>query len=143
MLVSAYELVQRQQVLLAKQAAITGPKSIMLMFQFLVNRKQEHVYGVYLSSRYAVIATKLLYKGSIDSVSFEVRDLLYYNIRYQSRYVIVVHNHPSGEVTPSKEDIILTQKMKLAAEMFSVVVVDHIIVARSGYYSFKETGNML
>lgn len=142
-LVAAFELCKRQQAYISTHSIVNGPHSVELLFQFLVKKKQEHVYGVYLSSRYAVIATKLLFKGSVDSVAFEARDLLYYNIKYQSRFVIVVHNHPSGDSSPSKEDITLTQKLKLAAEMFSVVIVDHIIIARTGYYSFKESGNML
>lgn len=64
-------------------------------------------------------------------------------LRLSASAVVVVHNHPSGEVTPSPQDIETTQKMKQAAEVLEIILQDHIIIGRECYYSFMENGKIL
>ena len=64
-------------------------------------------------------------------------------LRLSASAVVVVHNHPSGEATPSPQDIETTQKMKQAAEVLEILLQDHIIIGRECYYSFMEHGNIL
>lgn len=122
---------------------IATPKSLAETYSFLTSKKQEHVYGVYLSSRLAVVKDILLAKGSTDYVLLEPRDVFYYAVRFRCRNIAIVHNHPSGDPTPSKEDVEQTKRLKAGASLLNVSIIDHVIVSTRGYYSFKEAGSVL
>ncbi len=122
---------------------IATPKLLAETYSFLTSKKQEHVYGVYLSSRLAVVKDVLLAKGSTDYVLLEPRDVFYYAVRFRCRNIAIIHNHPSGDPAPSKEDIEQTKRLKAGASLLNVSIIDHVIVSTRGYYSFKEAGGVL
>jgi DNA repair protein RadC len=128
---------QQLPTLLAK------PSEIVKRFSSLVNKKQELVYGIYVDSRLRVVSEQLLAKGTTDAVYIEARDILYYAIKYRTRRFMLVHNHPSGDPTPSRADIDLTKNVSEAAAFFQAELLDHVIIAKQGYYSFREQNVVL
>jgi len=138
-----YELLLRQQNQKYSIPCFTTPKALAEQFHRLVSKKQEYVYGIYLSPRLTIVHTELLTKGTTDSVAIDVRDVLYFGIKHRVRHIVLVHNHPSGIPTPSPEDTEITKKIVAAANLLSMQLLDHIIVAQTGYFSFKESTSML
>jgi len=140
-----FELVRRYYTL--DKAGIRIPASPELLidqvFPSLARKKEEYVYGLYLSTRLTLIRKKLLTKGTIDFVVLEPHDVYYYAIKYRSRNVIIVHNHPSGNSSPSKADYNLTERLWKSAKILGVNLLDHIIVAKNGVFSFKNEGGVL
>ena len=78
--------------------------------------------------------------GALDSTALNPREVLNPAIRRSAAGIILVHNHPSGSPDPSAEDIAGTARIKTAAELVGIRLLDHIIIAESGYFSMKEQG---
>lgn len=70
------------------------------------------------------------------------REVFLLAVKYEAVYIILLHNHPSGDPTPSKEDIMVTKRMKEAGELLGVTLMDHIIIGDNRYISLKEQGTI-
>ena len=79
--------------------------------------------------------------GSIDNVNVHPRDVFREAIKLNATYIIVMHNHPSGDTHPSKEDVIMTERLVQTGELIGIKVVDHIIISCESYYSFYDIMN--
>jgi len=105
----------------------------------LENLKEERFVCLYLDLKSKVIASKTIAIGGISSTSLDLKKALKWGIKYSSNYLIFVHNHPSGDPAPSKEDINVTiEAMKIAKE-FDFTIVDHIIIGKNKYFSFLDS----
>jgi len=138
-----YELLLRQKTENIPSLRYTTPAALVELFRHLQNKQQEYVYGVYLSPRMHIVHTELLTKGTTDSVLIDARDVLYFGIKFRSRQVVLIHNHPSGDPKPSNEDIEQTKRIVSAAELLTMKLIDHIIIAKEGYFSFHESTSVL
>jgi DNA repair protein RadC len=98
---------------------------------------------VMLDSKSRVIRTKLVSVGSIDSTVVEPREIFREAAAGAAASIIVFHNHPSGDPTPSANDLVLTARLIHAGEIMGIHVVDHIILADQCYYSLLESGDAL
>ena len=76
--------------------------------------------------------------GSIHKVTVDYHDILKWALRHSSNHIVVCHNHPSGDPTPSKEDILFTRNLMEKANSFAISIVDHVIIGKNKYYSFLE-----
>ena len=108
----------------------------------LFDEKQEHFYCVYLDSKKKIIANKLLFKGTVDRSLVHPREIFKEAYLLSASSIVCVHNHPSGNVSPSKEDIFLTKMLREIGNLMGVEVSDHIIVGKEEYYSFFENGDI-
>jgi len=81
-----------------------------------------------------------VYKGSVNTSLVRVSELFREALRENCPAMIVVHNHPSGDPTPSPEDIKITEQIVKAGKLLDIEVLDHIIIGRQGYISLKERG---
>lgn len=142
-LCAVYELLLRTKRTSDSPIIFSKPSLVAAMFQDVARSKIEKLYCLYLSPRLELLKKRLLSRGTVDSVSVPVRDLCYYAIKHRSRNIILVHNHPSGDAMPSREDVLQTKRIIAAGELLSVTVIDHVIVTTAGFYSFKESKNML
>ncbi len=101
------------------------------------------LFGVlYLNNAHAVLGFEVLFKGTIDSATVHSREVIEHILDNQAAAVILVHNHPSGETKPSREDIALTGRLAVALDTIDVRVIDHIIVAGPQTVSMAELGIM-
>ena len=102
--------------------------------------EQEEVRTMLLDTRYRVIATPVIYKGSLNAVSMRVAEVFKEAIRHNSASLIVAHNHPSNDPTPSAEDILVTKTLVQAGKLLEIEVLDHMVVCQNRYVSLKERG---
>jgi DNA repair protein RadC len=98
---------------------------------------------VMLDTKARIIRTKLVSVGSLDSTIVHPREVFREAAAGAAAAIVLFHNHPSGDPTPSKDDLVLTARMIHAGEIMGIDVVDHIILADQTYYSLLESGNML
>ncbi|MGL5088208.1 MAG: RadC family protein [Cetobacterium sp.] len=102
--------------------------------------KNEEFKVVYLSTDNRIVADEVLFKGTIDRSVVYPRKIMEQAIHNRAKGIIFAHNHPSGNLTPSKKDIELTLEMKELFEKVDIKLLDHIIVSDESYYSFYENG---
>lgn len=100
--------------------------------------KQEMFYVLLFDNKMNLILKKEIYKGTINKVNIEPREVFKIAIVESASFIIIMHNHPSGDTTPSKEDIEITNTMIKTGKLVGIKVVDHIIISENSYYSFYE-----
>ena len=115
-----------------------------LVFKYFNNlfykKKQEYFYCVYLDNRKKVIEVKLLFIGTINQSLVHPREIFKEALLLSSSSIICVHNHPSGFVEPSHDDIELTNRLVKIGMIMGIKVIDHIVIGENKYYSFMEQG---
>lgn len=126
-----------------KRPRITSTDDVVVMvLPHMRNLKQEHFMAVLLDSKSRIIRCKTISVGSLDSALVHPRDVFRPAIVHSASSLIVVHNHPSGDPTPSDEDILLTRELCLCGKMLGVEILDHIIIGDSDYVSLKLRGHI-
>ncbi len=100
--------------------------------------QEERFICIYLTIKSEVIETKVISVGSISSTSFDLKKVLKWAIKLSSSHVVFVHNHPTGDPTPSKEDVRVTEEAIRITEMLDIKIVDHIIIGVNKYFSFTD-----
>lgn len=114
---------------------IRSPQDVWEFVSDMHNLKKEYLRGLYLNIKNQIIHDEIISIGTIDQSIAHPRDIFAPAIKYHAAAMIIVHNHPSGDATPSQADISLTETIKKAGDLLSIAVLDHIIVTRSGYRS--------
>lgn len=113
-----------------------------LVFEYFKNKlygkKQEHFYCIYLDNAKKVIKEKLLFIGTINFSIVHPREVFKEAYLLSASAIICVHNHPSGNLKPSNEDIEITKRLIEIGNLLGIKVLDHIIVCENNYYSFLE-----
>jgi DNA repair protein RadC len=102
--------------------------------------KIEQFRVLFLNHRHALIADEVMQQGTINHTPVYPREIVKRALELSAAAIILLHNHPSGDPTPSKADIDITQKIIEAAATINVTVHDHVIITESGHYSFKSFG---
>lgn len=117
----------------------TNPNSIYEGNKHLFdNLKQEHFYCLYLDSKKELIERKLLFMGTLNKSIVHPREVFKEAYKLSASSIVCMHNHPSGNLLPSREDIALTEALMKIGEINGIPVVDHLILTEEGYYSFYE-----
>ncbi|MEO7602593.1 MAG: DNA repair protein RadC [Sphingomicrobium sp.] len=106
----------------------------------MAHRKVEEVRILFLNAKNMLIANEALWQGSVDEASVHVREIIARAIAVGATALIIVHNHPSGDPTPSSQDIRLTRDLIEAGRHMKIAVHDHVIVGASGRTSMKAIG---
>ena len=101
--------------------------------------KQEVIIVLLLNAKYEVIGKEIISKGGIVSAFVEPRDVFRPAVKRGATGIIVVHNHPSGDPTPSKDDLDATEQVEKAGNMIGVKLIDHIIIGSGRYTSLRDT----
>ena len=102
--------------------------------------ENEQFAMIYLDRKNQVLGNEILQTGTIDRVVLYPREIVKKILNHNAAAVILVHNHPTGDVEPSKPDIELTDKIKKALHGIDVVLHDHLIISRHSHYSFRHNG---
>lgn len=106
------------------------------------NKKQEYFYTVYVDTKGRYIDKKCLFVGTINNSIVHPREIFKEAYLLSANGIICIHNHPSGDPTPSKEDVVITRKIKEIAMIHGIRLVDHLIVGVNSYYSFYEDNKL-
>lgn len=136
------ELSRRLQVPAAEEKVrITNPTDgANLLLPRLRHLKQEELHVILLDTRNRVLATQLIYRGSLNTSVVRIGEIFRVAIEAPAAAIIVVHNHPSGDVSPSPEDISVTRHIAQAGELLSIQLLDHLIIGDGIFTSLKERG---
>lgn len=104
----------------------------------IAHLNQENFYAIYLSINNEVISDRIISIGTLNQTVASPKDVIRWGLKYGAYAVIVSHNHPSGDSFPSKHDYEFTLKLNEACRTVDLKFVDHIIIGKNNYYSFKE-----
>jgi len=104
----------------------------------LKDKKQEYFYCIYLDTKNNIIKDKMLFKGTINESLVHPREVFKEAYLLSASSIICVHNHPTGNIMPSKNDEILTKQLKECGMLLGINILDHIIVGDNNYFSFLE-----
>jgi DNA repair protein RadC len=110
----------------------------MQTFHDIGNEIQEHLIGLYMNTKGYLIHKEIIFKGTINQTLIHPRELFHIAIKVSASAVIFVHNHPSGDVSPSQADIHMTEELIEIGHMLHIEVLDHIIISHLKTYSIKH-----
>ncbi|MBN3490656.1 DNA repair protein RadC [Acholeplasma equirhinis] len=99
--------------------------------------EQEHLIVLTLDIKGSVLKKETVYIGTTTSITVSVKDLFKSAIKFGAYGIVMIHNHPTGDARPSIQDDLLTEKVKKASELLSVELIDHMIIGKFEYYSYK------
>lgn len=145
LLIAVIELGKR--IFLSKKqddkTSYTNPNVIYENTKYLFdNKKQEYFYCLYFNNKQQLIGQELLFMGTVNKSLVHPREVFKYAYLYSASSIICLHNHPSGDVTPSLEDIKLTNALVEIGCLQNIPVLDHIIIGDNNYYSFRDNGKI-
>ncbi len=127
-----------------KLEAVTQPSHIYSLLNAYfegtdkIDQDKEHFFVIHLDSRNKIKLFELISIGTVNASIVHPREVFTRAVGERSAQIVLAHNHPSGNVEPSDEDIQTTKRMEKAGRILGIEVVDHIIYTETGYFSFKE-----
>jgi DNA repair protein RadC len=122
-------------------ANLTSPELVREYLRtLLAGQERELFVMVALDNRHRVVASEILFAGTIDGARVYPREVVKCALRHNAAAVIFAHDHPSGVLEPSAADELITKRLKEALELIDVRVLDHFIIGDGAYYSFSERG---
>lgn len=141
-LLACFELVNRiAYTNNAKLDIIANPDQL---YRWLILKlgplQQEHFGVIFLDARHHIIDYQILFKGTVNASIVHPREIFKEAILKSSSGIIIVHNHPSCDLTPSKADLEVTQRIAEVGELVDIKLIDHIIISQSDYFSFSKQG---
>jgi DNA repair protein RadC len=120
---------------------ITSPADAAnLLLLDMAHLEQEHLRLLLLDTKNRVLASPTLYKGNVNTSVIRISELFREAIRHNSTALIIAHNHPSGDPTPSPEDVRVTRQAVEAGRLLDIDVLDHLVIGRGRFVSLKERG---
>lgn len=142
-LLALAELFKRFRTLKAmhKDIKITSPKDVAnLLMGEMDDLNQEVLKVILLNTKNIVIGTRDVFKGSLNTSIVHPREIFKQAINKNSASIIICHNHPSGDPTPSQEDINITLRIKECGNIIGIQLLDHIIIGKNKFISLEEKG---
>ncbi len=122
---------------------VTAPAEAVAFFQKRIGASlQEHFTALFLNARNAPIGWREISRGSVSASIVHPRELFLPAIKLATSSLIVAHNHPSNDPSPSKDDLDLTRRLVKAGELLGIEVLDHLIIVEDSFLSLKERGLM-
>lgn len=124
-----------------KSDYLTNPTSVVSYLRMKIGSlPNESFAGIYLNTQNKILGSEILNEGTLDQVAIYPRRIVEKCLEYHASNIILAHNHPSGFCDPSSEDKSLTRAVKDACNLFSIRVLDHLVISQTGYFSFLEGG---
>jgi len=132
-----------REMVVDQDAEINTPENAyVLLAPELVDAEQEHLIVLNLNVRNKVIEKTEVYKGSLNSSFIRIAEIFKQAVRLNAASIILAHNHPSGDPSPSPEDISITKQVCQAGRLLDVQVLDHLILGKGRFTSLKAKGLM-
>jgi len=121
-----------------KIAKIETPEQVYFRYRYLENFDQEVLIILMLDLKGRIIKEKTLYKGTFDSFSIDVKQIIQELILAKAKSFYLIHNHPDEEQEPSEEDIIATKVIEKTAKNLSINLINHVVIFKGGYSCVKD-----
>ncbi len=143
-ILAAIELGKRlKQSTVMRKTKLSSPTEVVEFFSAELNEsKVEKFIAVLLNTKNEIINWDVISIGSLNASIVHPREVFNRAIKRSAASLIVVHNHPSGHIDPSREDINITKRLFEAGQLIGIPLIDHIIIGRDKYYSFKEENQL-
>jgi DNA repair protein RadC len=139
-LTAAFELARRILVRPEAEFRVSSPREAYELVRDLKRARREHLVGLYLDAQNHLIRRETISIGALNTTRTHPREILQPAILHSALAVVLVHNHPSGSLEPSRDDVDFTRSIARAAELIGVGLTDHLIVSPRGFVSLKERG---
>lgn len=137
-ILAAVELGRRIQNFSSQRKKITGANDIYLLLKDELKLcQQEHFLAIYLNAKAEIITKKTITIGSVNQTLFDTKEVFKWAIKCSALAIIIVHNHPSGDPTPSFQDIEMTKMIIKQSKVIDMTIIDHVIIGKT-YFSFSE-----
>ena len=104
--------------------------------------EQEEIRVMFLNTKQAMVRDQIMARGTVNASVMTPREVLIEGLRCRAVSMVLVHNHPSGDPTPSRADILLTKRLKEAGDLVGITLIDHIVIGDRRYLSFREENLM-
>ena len=138
-ILSALELSKRL-LIESQNIKITTPKDIYEELRAYRKKQQEYFIALYLDGANCLLETKVITIGTLNQSLVHPREIFSYAIEKRCASIIIAHNHPSSILSPTKEDLDVTQRLQKSAKILGIELLDHVIFTKEGFYSFDEEG---
>jgi len=144
-LLAAFELGRRKRAAERKKGVSVGSSAhaFEIFHQHLSDLNHEEMWVLFLSRNNQVIKLEKVSEGGFSGTVVDPKRIFHLALQHKASQLIISHNHPSGNLTPSGEDIRITEKLIQAGRLLELQVLDHLIVTESSYYSFADEGKMI
>jgi len=139
-MLAAFELGRRLLAPSAEEPRVSSPAEAYALVRDLRRARKEHLVSLYLDAQNRLICRETVSIGSLNTTRTHPREVLQPAIVNSALAFILVHNHPSGSLDPSRDDVEFTRTMARAGDLMGISLYDHIIVSRRGFVSLKERG---
>ena len=139
-MLAAFELGRRLLGPPAEEPRVSSPAEAYALVRDLRRARKEHLISLYLDAQNRLICRETVSIGSLNTTRTHPREVLQPAIVNSALAFILVHNHPSGSLDPSRDDVEFTRTMARAGDLMGISLYDHIIVSRRGFVSLKERG---
>ena len=131
-----------KRLLIKEGTPITKTSQLFHMNMDLAHERQECVALITVDGAGKFIKRRILSRGTANRALIHPREVFYHAIGDGAAAIFIVHNHPSGDLTPSQEDIDFTKRLLEASRIMGIPLLDHVIISKKGFFSFKEKGLM-
>lgn len=119
--------------------SLCTPKDAAVLLQELLQDEPSEVFGMLcLTTKHRVIAYHEVSRGTLDSTLVHPREVFKAAVVANAAAIVIAHNHPSGDPTPTADDVAVTRRLVATGDLLGIAVLDHIVVGEGRYYSFKE-----
>ena len=126
-----------------EETPIRTPEDVFERLKTRIDRYQEHFFVVTLDTGKKPIKVHDVFKGTLNAATCHPRDIFREAIKDNAAAIIIAHNHPSGSLVPSLEDLKVTQNIFEASRILGIDFLDHLIItAKNGFYSFAGNGHL-
>lgn len=125
---------------IGSRSRITTSREVFELFSFLANETKEHFLALHTDSKNRILCIDHISAGSLNASIVHPREVFKGVLLSSAAALILLHNHPSGDPTPSREDLELTGRLKEAGELLGVRVLDHVIIGSGSYVSLADRG---
>ncbi|MCD4675638.1 MAG: DNA repair protein RadC [Desulfobacula sp.] len=120
---------------------VQNPKDLIAYLRQIIGHKTKEVFaGIFLDAKNRVLTSKILFTGTLTTSSVYPREVIISALQHNAAAVIFAHNHPSGDVEPSKSDIQITKDLFFALKYAGIILHEHMIIGNEGFYSFAAQG---
>jgi DNA repair protein RadC len=125
-----------------RKKTIKSSADVYQLFGFLTKETKEHFIAIHLDSKNKILCIDRVSTGSLNATVVSTREILKSTLLSSAAAILVLHNHPSGNPEPSREDIELTDRLKQCCDLMNVRLLDHVIIGAEGYVSLGDRGQV-
>ncbi len=138
-LLAAFELSKRAlEVNDTNLPVISDAKDAVAQLSDMRDLKKEHLVALYLNAKNQLVHKETISMGTLNANLVHPREVFEPALKYSAALIIAAHNHPSGDPKPSEDDLEVTKRLTEAGKMMGIELMDHVIISKNSYFSFKE-----